>query len=183
MWSLLHGKILTNSHRATKGLSIDATYPRCDSACEDLNHLLRGCPVSLQIWKNYYGSNFSLEIELEFEKWFTVNMNNNRSYLDLGPGYLLFILTIWFIWIWRCRVVFDPSFSLPLRPNFTIIRFLKDWLHANAIGKAANSCVTKWLAWEPLDRVWVKLNIDGSRCVESGCISAGGVLRDHNKLW
>ena len=30
---------------------------------------------------------------------------------------------------------------------------------------------------------WVKLNVDGSRRPDSGCIAAGGVARNHLKQW
>ncbi|KAI9160793.1 hypothetical protein LWI28_011617 [Acer negundo] len=41
-----------------------------------------------------------------------------------------------------------------------------------------NSCL---VFWNPPDFDWVKLNVDGSRNPESGCISAGGVARNHLK--
>ena len=39
------------------------------------------------------------------------------------------------------------------------------------------------VAWEPPSEGFVKLNVDGGCTGELGSITAGGVLRDHSKIW
>ncbi|KAL5777320.1 hypothetical protein ACOSP7_010246 [Xanthoceras sorbifolium] len=51
LWSLLHGKILTNKHRTVRGMAVDEICPRCGVGVEDSDHLLRGCVVSMNIWE------------------------------------------------------------------------------------------------------------------------------------
>ncbi|KAK0606978.1 hypothetical protein LWI29_007229 [Acer saccharum] len=52
LWTLLHGKLLTNCNRAARGISSDVTCMRCMVGCEDIEHIFRGCSVSLGIWEN-----------------------------------------------------------------------------------------------------------------------------------
>ncbi|KAK3222989.1 hypothetical protein Dsin_010014 [Dipteronia sinensis] len=49
LWTILHGKLLTNNHRATKGHTLEITCDRCKEECEDNEHVFRGCAKSLDI--------------------------------------------------------------------------------------------------------------------------------------
>ena len=49
LWILLHGKLLTNHHRALKGLTLDVTCMRCKEGCEDIEHVFRKCSTSIDI--------------------------------------------------------------------------------------------------------------------------------------
>ncbi|KAL5764296.1 hypothetical protein ACOSQ2_016890 [Xanthoceras sorbifolium] len=51
LWSLLHGKILTNKHRTVRSMAVDEICPRCGVGVEDSDHLLRSCIVSMNIWE------------------------------------------------------------------------------------------------------------------------------------
>ncbi|KAL5837776.1 hypothetical protein ACOSQ3_014945 [Xanthoceras sorbifolium] len=39
------------------------------------------------------------------------------------------------------------------------------------------------VCWSPPPCDWVKVNVDGSRMCDTGVISAGGVIRNSEKVW
>ncbi|CAL5422878.1 unnamed protein product [Camellia sinensis] len=47
-WLLFHEKILTNYYRKIGGLTTDDSCPRCNLAQEDLCHLFKDCPKSME---------------------------------------------------------------------------------------------------------------------------------------
>ncbi|KAL5735733.1 hypothetical protein ACOSP7_030185 [Xanthoceras sorbifolium] len=54
LWTLLHGKSLTNLQRMVRGISSACSCSDCGEDCEDLNHLFRVCPVALKVWEGYH---------------------------------------------------------------------------------------------------------------------------------
>ncbi|KAL7221282.1 hypothetical protein ACSBR1_023268 [Camellia fascicularis] len=44
-------KVLTNHQKKIRGLTTDDTCLRCQLYCEDLNHLLRECQQSAEVWE------------------------------------------------------------------------------------------------------------------------------------
>ncbi|KAL5799562.1 hypothetical protein ACOSQ3_032630 [Xanthoceras sorbifolium] len=99
IWTLLHGKIFTNLQRNIRGFSSNSNCPRCEGACEDIEHLLRGCPIFGFIWDSFsQGAGFVRLSRPILADWLMINLKNNRVNTDLGPNYLLFAVTLWFIW-------------------------------------------------------------------------------------
>ncbi|KAL5760498.1 hypothetical protein ACOSQ2_019336 [Xanthoceras sorbifolium] len=52
LWTLLHEKLLTNVQRVTRGLTRDPSCPRCHLGDESIEHLIRDCRVSMDVWVN-----------------------------------------------------------------------------------------------------------------------------------
>ncbi|CAN1743095.1 Putative ribonuclease H protein At1g65750 [Linum perenne] len=50
MWLAAKDRLLTNAARHRRGLSQDASCPRCAATTEDSNHVLRECPVAAETW-------------------------------------------------------------------------------------------------------------------------------------
>ncbi|CAL9024261.1 unnamed protein product [Prunus brigantina] len=69
------------------------------------------------------------------------------------------------------------------RPNQIIVEYLLDWDKANNLLKKATSQTHMFLAWQPPPCGFFKLNIDGSRVSDSGCIAAGGIIRNSDGIW
>ena len=63
------------------------------------------------------------------------------------------------------------------------MRFREEWLDANSDVENETVRVNRNISWSPPPHEWVKLNVDGSLSLETGAISAGGVIRDANKNW
>ncbi|CAL5397659.1 unnamed protein product [Camellia sinensis] len=54
LWLVLPGKLLTNCMRLKRGITTDPSCPSC-GGIEDLNHVLRACPVAMEVWSTIFG--------------------------------------------------------------------------------------------------------------------------------
>ncbi|KAK3185175.1 hypothetical protein Dsin_032461 [Dipteronia sinensis] len=61
--------------------------------------------------------------------------------------------------------------------------YTEDWWKSNFDNDIAIEMKNCSVSWSPPPSEWVKPNMDGSMILESGAISAGGVVRDHGKNW
>ncbi|KAK0573128.1 hypothetical protein LWI29_003364 [Acer saccharum] len=116
------------------------------------------------------------------------NLNCNKFCLESIPGYLLFTVTLWFIWKWICAKVFDSNFQPPLCPGKIIWKYVDYWLAINSVidkDVAMKNCAIFWTPppppFPPLD--WVKLNVDGRLNPDLNSIAVGGIIRDNEKNW
>lgn len=50
LWTLAHGRSLTNEARWRKGLADSAMFARCGDILEDTMHVLSECPYAREIW-------------------------------------------------------------------------------------------------------------------------------------
>ncbi|KAK3222256.1 hypothetical protein Dsin_009281 [Dipteronia sinensis] len=154
IWTVLHGKILTIEHRATRGLTMDTTCSRCKVGCENLNHVFRGCSASTEIWEDICkGITKTEPFNLEWCDWMSQNLRCNTMIMGKFPAYLIFAVTI------------------------------EDWIIANCNVVNKKKMTTCLIAWIPPKVNRIKLNVDGSLNPELGTISAGGVIRNHLKSW
>ncbi|KAL5817222.1 hypothetical protein ACOSQ3_025600 [Xanthoceras sorbifolium] len=88
-----------------------------------------------------------------------------------------------FIWKWRCKIIFDKDFSIPVNPALIILKYKKEWVQANCSSFTSKRLNLKFIDWSPPTPDWIKLNIDGSRISDVDSIAAGGVFREHSKGW
>ncbi|KAK0605740.1 hypothetical protein LWI29_030217 [Acer saccharum] len=184
LWTFLHSKLLTNDMRATRGITDDTTCDRCKGGYEDLDHVFRGCRYSIAVWEDIgKGSTLSNSYKGEWSQWLEDNLKCSTLHLGRVPGYLIFAVTLWFIWKWRCDKVFNPSFQVPRGPGQIVWSYAADWLASNSGLEADTGLPMRLISWSPPPLGWVKLNIDGSFNRDLGSISAGGVIRDDRKLW
>ncbi|KAL5780992.1 hypothetical protein ACOSP7_006021 [Xanthoceras sorbifolium] len=183
LWLVAHGKILTNEQRAIRGIVGDSNCPRCENGCENLEHLFMGCNYSSNIWKDCkYGAAMIRRDAREWKSWFLANLKNKNLFNGL-PMCIYFAFTIWYIWKWRCKGIFDPDFRLHPWPHVSIFGAVYDWLVAADKGaKDVEGFENRFISWCPPPSCWVKLNVDGSRN-SLGCIAGGGVIRDSNGQW
>ncbi|KAL5831020.1 hypothetical protein ACOSQ4_016374 [Xanthoceras sorbifolium] len=173
LWLLLHGRLLTNVHRCSRGLDDVATCPRCNISNEDLNHLLRDCNYSINIWRSIWGcGRASTLLKGDLNTWLRCNLKDKSCSDNMIPNFLLFASTLWFLWKWRCSSIFDDKFSLPFWPNIVIKRYCKEWLQANESGKRDCSENSHLIVWLPPCQRWIKLNVDGGRSSYGGKIYA-----------
>ncbi|KAL5815472.1 hypothetical protein ACOSQ4_026113 [Xanthoceras sorbifolium] len=130
LWIMLHGKTMTNVHRNFRGLTNIADCPRCGAVYEDLEHLLRGCPRSINIWENCCkDSTKFLEFKGDWETWMHKNLTLNSRILGLGPSNVVVAWVIWYIWKWRCAKVFEASLiTTPHEPKNIIFRAITEWM-------------------------------------------------------
>ncbi|KAK2642998.1 hypothetical protein Ddye_024761 [Dipteronia dyeriana] len=139
------------------------TNIKCRVSDEDIDHVFRSCSVSCRIWEDICKDiTKSNSFKTEWSSWLWENLNCNTLLLGQIPGHLLFAVTLWFIWKWRCEKVFNLRFLFPSCPSKSIMKYVKEWLDANVIGKSSTVKESRFISWSrpPLD--WVKLNEDGS---------------------
>ncbi|KAL5861993.1 hypothetical protein ACOSQ4_003289 [Xanthoceras sorbifolium] len=91
------------------------------------------------------------------------------------PSYLLFAISVWHIWKWRCSRIFDADFQVSLGPNIPIFNYALVWWKADIKDSIS------LLSWTPPPIGWLKVNVDGSAA--NDIISAWGVIRDHESNW
>ncbi|KAK0586151.1 hypothetical protein LWI29_001876 [Acer saccharum] len=184
LWAVLHGKILTNEHRVSRGLTMDMTCSICNEGCENLVHVFKGCSAAVTIWEDICMGVTSTEaFNLDWSDWLHQNLKCSSKIMGSVPSYLLFAITLWFLWKWRCKAVFEPSFKYPGGAGKIISNYVEGWFKANGAAADKRDMRTCFIAWSPPDLDWVKLNVDGSLNPESGMISAGGIVRNHLKNW
>ncbi|KAL5832773.1 hypothetical protein ACOSQ3_016447 [Xanthoceras sorbifolium] len=95
LWLLLHGRLLTNVHRCSRGLDDVATCPRCNISNEDLNHLLRDCNYSINIWRNIWGcGRASTLLKGDLNTWLRCNLKDKSCSDNMIPNFLLFASTL-----------------------------------------------------------------------------------------
>ncbi|KAK2663118.1 hypothetical protein Ddye_001692 [Dipteronia dyeriana] len=99
LWTLLHGKLLTNCHQATRGIISDITCLRCNESGEDVKHVFRGCSDSFGIWENISKCiTRDCAFQADWDEWICINLKCNSLVLGRIPNYLLFGVTLWFMW-------------------------------------------------------------------------------------
>ncbi|KAK3226361.1 hypothetical protein Dsin_006223 [Dipteronia sinensis] len=99
------------------------------------------------------------------------------------PGYLLFAVAMWFMWEWRCNSVFDSKFVPPVCAGKIILNYVTDWLKVDYNTGSKPGKKTCFLTWYSPEENCIKPNVDGSLNIENDTISAGGVIRNHMKIW
>ncbi|KAK3222141.1 hypothetical protein Dsin_009166 [Dipteronia sinensis] len=104
-----------------RGLTLDSTCDRCKEGCEDLDHVFKGCRVACVIWEDICtGITLSNHFKAEWSEWLFENLRCSKLCLGRIPGYLLFAVTLWFIWKWRSDRLFNPTFQIPTCLGTTI---------------------------------------------------------------
>ncbi|KAK2653049.1 hypothetical protein Ddye_012905 [Dipteronia dyeriana] len=118
----------------------------------------------------------------DIKEWLVQDLQIDKLVIGKIPSYLKFSSTLWFLWKWRCKQVFDVNFSIPHSPHLIINSFAKDWSDANRPTSVRTGLVIP-VAWNPPIEGWIKLNIDGSRDNNSGTIIARGAIQNSSSLW
>ncbi|KAL6145016.1 hypothetical protein ACLB2K_055705 [Fragaria x ananassa] len=184
LWSVLHKKILTNVQRVSRGFTSNASCPICSSADESLLHLFRDCPRSASIWRSFpKPGNISNSFSLYWNGWIYAQLHCHAAVENDVKWCNLFVFIYWFIWKWRNKQVFDPSFIMPVCFKKVIWDYALEWKKEHNRAKADTMYSYSMLSWKMPPLNFFKLNIDGTRATASGKIGAGGVIRNHAGTW
>ncbi|KAK0573533.1 hypothetical protein LWI29_009571 [Acer saccharum] len=184
LWVLLHGKLLSNEHRASRGLNVDIACNRCKMGCENMEHVFRGCTGTTDTWEDIWkGVSKSRSFKVDWKEWLLQNLKCSKIVIKKWPNYLIFAVSLWFIWKWRCEQVFNDNLKMPSSPGMVIMKYVDDWWNANSMRDRGTEFQICSITSEPPPVEWIKLNVDGSRNFDLGSIVAGGVFRDNNHNW
>lgn len=120
---------------------------------------------------------------LDLGPWLHVNLLSTVKWFGGLPWNTIFAFTCWHLWKWRNRLEFLGDADLVSNPRQTICVSAMEWFKSALVGNTGNAKTQLLLAWDPPEVGKFKLNVDGSRKITSGCIGAGGVIRDFHGDW
>ncbi|KAL4358598.1 hypothetical protein AHAS_Ahas09G0302700 [Arachis hypogaea] len=186
MWTVMHKRTLTNQIIA-RLFGGNGYCKVCQGVQEDLLHLLRDCPKASTIWVNFLNP-------MELQKFFSLNwgdwveanlrkqlgQNQNIDWKDI------YMVTCSKIWFWRNKENHEDNYRRPIQPYREIIKEIQEinkaFEKAYLVGKVRARRLGR-VAWKPLPKGWLKLNVDGASVANAGKAGCGGLLRDENGKW
>ncbi|KAK9275443.1 hypothetical protein L1049_022708 [Liquidambar formosana] len=95
----------------------------------------------------------------------------------------VFSFSIWLIWNWRNKRIFQPDFTMPNNPKELILMRVQEWVESQRLEVLKPSKQIRLVVWSFPSSGWVKLNIDGSSKGNLGASSRGGLIRDDAGQW
>ncbi|KAI5339613.1 hypothetical protein L3X38_018885 [Prunus dulcis] len=146
-------------------------------------HILRDCERARTTWNAIlpaYAHNF---FRLDAQPWMKVNMLSKAKWNGDVPWSTVFVFTCWQLWCWRNKHVFQNEDTVPFSPRQVICGAAQEWIKSSSNRTIGENKVQIHVAWEPPKPGQFKLNVDGSRKHVTGCIGAGGVIRDSFGDW
>ncbi|KAK9031789.1 hypothetical protein V6N11_056077 [Hibiscus sabdariffa] len=74
-------KLNTDRRFTIKGFTMDASCPRCRTESKDVDHLLRGCGLSVAVWSSVVKPSRLQEfISMNFHTWVIMNLRNSSFF-------------------------------------------------------------------------------------------------------
>lgn len=170
-------RLLTNELRMKRGLTVNASCPRCGYHIEDMEHLLRDCVVTKDVWINVAGLHwFSKDKQLNLNSWLK---RNSKPHSQTDPYWnIVFVVSLWQIWNDRNKKVFensDPILHKTLSFIYNYASVIKQAFTRSVILTQHSPQLIKWFP-PPIGKI--KLNMDGCARGDPGEGGFGGVFRD-----
>ncbi|CAN1148227.1 Putative ribonuclease H protein At1g65750 [Linum perenne] len=177
LWLAAKDRLLTNTARHKRGLSQDATCPRCAAAIEDSCHVLRDCSVAAETWRHTARFDVNGAVwQGPYVEWLIYFLKSDDS--------LLFGIVCHNLWKARNESIFanntDGPHSLAIRSchwQETVERAMA-WDEIMQVSHVLKRRAE--IAWVAGPAGWITLNSDGSVQGQKGKAAAGGLLRDNN---
>lgn len=183
LWKIYHGRLLTNVARVHRGLSTDASCPICNGGMEDLQHVLRDCPVTLDLWKDIVDPRVWNRFKtINFGDWFSWNMGAGRGVKVTDDWRRTFASTCWWVWKRRNNVIFEGKMISNSNIRAAVNTGLQSLMEASkklsTPQNLGNSIFKASEKWEPPPADWIKVNTDGAYSPATPGCACGGVIRD-----
>ena len=104
---LLHNKLLTNAERFRRHMGVSPKCVICAAEEEDLDHVLRFCTNATMTWQAIHSHNVpGAESNEGRSTWLQHNLFNQLE----DPNWpTKFLITLWYIWKWRCMICFGSE--------------------------------------------------------------------------
>ena len=124
LWLVLHGKVLTNAERFRRNMSQNPHCAICLNEMEDLDHLLRRCPQAVGMWHALQAKGlYYLASDATCHQWVQLNMRGAHEDPDWPTK---FMITVWYLWKWRCALSLGQSETIPSdKIGFLLNKFRK----------------------------------------------------------
>ncbi|KAF7840012.1 reverse transcriptase [Senna tora] len=184
LWMCVNNGLLTKDNLIKRKIPISGTCFLCNLEAESIPHLFKDCPVGQNIWQRT-NSNISFHNSDSFEIWIKYNCLNSKLATLNIPHNVLFIYTLWHIWLARNNTIFNNTMPSPVIIAKNCIASAAEFFHV-ASGLSVPSfdqSVILNINWNPPTVGWWKLNSDGACSGNPGPFAIGGIIRDHFGNW
>ncbi|CAL9010471.1 unnamed protein product [Prunus brigantina] len=183
MWLASQGKILSNDQRVRRQLAFGPSCGFCSWPTETVLHILRDCERARSTWNAILPACAHHFFHLDAQPWMKVNMLSRENWNGDVPWSTVFVFTCWHLWCWRNKHVFQNEDTCLFSPRQVICGAAQEWIKSTTNLTVRVNKVQIHVAWEPPGPGQFKLNVDGPRRSVTGCIGAGGVIRDPFGGW
>lgn len=113
VWLALQDRLMTNANRFIRGLTDDPRCFFCGETEENVDHILRRCPVATSVWRKFPGMNDDELFGKNCNDWIASNIQPVDDTRD--PNWpMVFTHTIWWLWKWRNNRCFDRVAEIPV---------------------------------------------------------------------
>ncbi|CAN1138897.1 Putative ribonuclease H protein At1g65750 [Linum perenne] len=80
IWLATQGKLLTNEERRRRHISNDGSCRRCGAEVEDVEHILRACPVAVEVWQSLLPQQeAALLLNHHWDSWFSSQLSHPKN--------------------------------------------------------------------------------------------------------
>ncbi|XVF03450.1 hypothetical protein REPUB_Repub04eG0262600 [Reevesia pubescens] len=182
IWILNQQKLATKSFLKERGLCMDDTCPCCEHDCETINHLFRNCREAIKVWRTIRLPDCAMSsFHLDFPNWLRTNCKDDTaSHMFKVPWNVIFMFTLWALWIQRNNKVFRGERQPPSMICEKIRNMAVEFFACAMNSKMGAAMKTIHISWEPPPEGGMKINTDGSSIGNPGPAGAGGLIRDYN---
>jgi len=164
-WLILQDRLMTNWNISRRGLTDNPLCTVCDSAYEDIDHVLRMCPKAKDIWRFFARLNLGKRgYDADFRSWFLANLTDMQQDETRLTKYLVIL---WYIWKWRNGACLGRTNYIPLHKFHYLMEKCDKVLQA--LHKNARECNYNVVArseilirWQSPPTGWMSLNTDGA---------------------
>ncbi|KAJ1376166.1 Ribonuclease H domain [Sesbania bispinosa] len=172
LWLALHDSLPTKEVLHRRHISDSALCPRCTIQPESIIHCLRDCSKARLIWDRLGFTTQPHFFDHDLMHWLKKHAKHSSE--------ILFLATIWWIWLWRNKEVFDTD-RWEIEFIIRQILLMKSEVTSTLQSDPMQNFKNWWSAPPPAN--FVKLNIDGGFRLSEDTMSVGGVLRDSTGNW
>ncbi|XP_039686075.1 uncharacterized protein [Medicago truncatula] len=173
LWRLASNSLPTRCNLSKNGITLDQTFPLCNSGLEDLNHLFLHCPAAKAVW---FSSPLGIHIPPNSmcREWLELRLKK-----DDPLAVQFFGITLWRLWQGRNQLIFKNSPFDPALIAQSAVLLVEEFNLANR--KAACQPISRVpTRWCPPQTGIVKINVDAGVFTD-GSTGWGFVARDHQK--
>lgn len=99
---------MCNAERKKRGFTPDGRCAICGAESEDVEHTIRSCPAAEIVWKSInLAQNQGMSSPMDFDNWLTTNLAGTTDGQRSKRRSARFAITMWWIWKWRNKYVFE----------------------------------------------------------------------------
>ncbi|XP_073051225.1 uncharacterized protein [Primulina eburnea] len=188
IWKVRHGKIMSNSERVKRGFTTNGHCIQCQNGLEDIDHIFRKCKETRSVWERLFPMKRLIQNpNLSLENWLRTNLETRRYNKMEIEWNRAFAITLWGIWQWRNKLVFDGK-KMDVNTKVEWVKNKVSEIKAAFASKKVMPNNTaryenRMVRWTPPPPGWKSLNVDGSCNHKSHKAGGGGILRDELGDW